>query len=194
MEVEFLIGKVRKRLQNRMNHFLSQEGKIVLLRHVLKAISGYHLLLLSLNKQGYGDLERECRQFVWGEDQDDHKKKALIAWSKIMRPKFEGDLKIRPFETQLQVLKIKCVTQLLEGRKVEWTMIVMQFFQEALCTGPEKKEHKNWKTKDALLLVPQIKVIGSNTIKGMVKEWATTMQQLEYQFIGPTVPMNILIE
>lgn len=49
-EAEFLLGKVRKRLGHWANRMLNWNGKIVLLRHVLRAIREYHLMALSLNQ------------------------------------------------------------------------------------------------------------------------------------------------
>lgn len=50
MEAKFLIGKVRKRLHHWENWLLSWDGKVVLLKHMRKAIPSYHLMVLSLNK------------------------------------------------------------------------------------------------------------------------------------------------
>lgn len=96
-EADFLLGKVRKRLGHWANRMLSWNGKVVLLKHVLRTIPGYHLMALSLNNQGYKQLEKTCHIFLWGMNEQGKPKKALIVWEEITRPRAEGGLDIRPF-------------------------------------------------------------------------------------------------
>lgn len=52
-EIDFLLGKVYKRLSHWANFSLSFVGRSILLRHVIKAMSIYHLMSMSLNVQGF---------------------------------------------------------------------------------------------------------------------------------------------
>lgn len=76
---------------------------------------------------------------MWGKNEDGKQKKALIAWHEITRPRSEGGLDIRPFELQAKTLKMRHMTQLLEGRETEWTWIAQHFIEEALHRGKIKR-------------------------------------------------------
>lgn len=47
-EVEFLMDKVHKRVNHWSNHLLTLQGRILLVRHIWKAIPVYHLMALTL--------------------------------------------------------------------------------------------------------------------------------------------------
>lgn len=98
LEAEFLIGKVRKRLRHWSTRMLSWDSKVVLLRHVLRAIPSYHLMVLAPNRKGYDGLEKSCKQFLWGVNEEGKLKKALITWEDITHPKKEGGLDVRLFK------------------------------------------------------------------------------------------------
>lgn len=68
LETEFLLGKVRKRLGHSTNHALNFTGRVVILYHIIKAMPIYHLFLMSLNSQGFKDLETIAHIF-YGEKQ-----------------------------------------------------------------------------------------------------------------------------
>lgn len=60
-EAEFLLDKVRKRIFHWSNRLLSLQGRIVMLKHVLRAILVFHLMSLALNKGNAEELEQICR-------------------------------------------------------------------------------------------------------------------------------------
>lgn len=49
-EAKFLLDKVRKRVFHWSNQLLSLQGRLVLLKHVLRAVPVFHLMALMLNK------------------------------------------------------------------------------------------------------------------------------------------------
>lgn len=117
---------------------------MVLLKHVRTCILSYHLLILSINKQGFQDLEQTCRQFLWGINLKEKTKKHLVAWKEIAKKKTESSLDIQPFEAQAQALKMRCVEQILNIRNCEWTILAKSFIYETLKVGLEKKERCQW--------------------------------------------------
>lgn len=72
----------------------------MLLRHVLRAIPNYHLMVLSLTHDSYNELEKVCRIYLWGTNKEGKPKKTIIAWDDITRPKGEGGMDIRPFNNR----------------------------------------------------------------------------------------------
>lgn len=59
-------------------------GRAILLKHMLRAIPAYHLMILELQLTGYRELEKIYRRFLWGSSQAKGNKKALIAWKDII--------------------------------------------------------------------------------------------------------------
>lgn len=96
-ETEFLLGKVRKRLNHWANRSLSFAGRTILLRHVIRAMPIYHLMAMSLNAQGFEDLECISRDFLWGKNEDGEFSKALVAWDDLAHMKAEGGIDFKDF-------------------------------------------------------------------------------------------------
>lgn len=61
-KTKFLLEKVKEDFG--IGQTKSWDDHVVLLRHVLRAIPSYHLMLLSLNKTGYKELEKLCKSFL----------------------------------------------------------------------------------------------------------------------------------
>lgn len=94
-------------------------------------------LQLSLNEQGYGDLEQACTQFIWGKNVVRDNKKTLMAWKKITKQNAKGGLDICH-----KALKIWCIFQFLIDQDIEWIEIAQKFIKVALKVGHDKKERK----------------------------------------------------
>lgn len=77
--MEFLLGKVRKQLSHWVNKSLSFVGQMILLRHIIRAMSVYHFMSISLSTKGYKMLEEISGNFMWGKSTRDRPKKALVA-------------------------------------------------------------------------------------------------------------------
>lgn len=65
-ELEYLLGKVCKRVKHWSNRLLTLQGQIMLMRHVLQAILVFHLMALFMNMDGFKQLEAVCKEFMWG--------------------------------------------------------------------------------------------------------------------------------
>lgn len=78
-EVAFLLDKVRKRLNHWSNRMLSMQGHIVLLKHVFREILVFHLMDLTLNKDGFDNLEEIFQNFLWGTGEQGQPKNVLVA-------------------------------------------------------------------------------------------------------------------
>ncbi|KAL3692033.1 hypothetical protein R1sor_005684 [Riccia sorocarpa] len=110
--LQFLLDKLTKRLQHWTTRILSWESRLVLARHILLALLVYVLMVVGFTKDGYLELTKVCRRFVWGVNREGLDKKALIAWEKLCRKKEEGGIGLVSFELQAKVLKIRLVSKL----------------------------------------------------------------------------------
>jgi hypothetical protein len=86
-ELMYILSKMRTRLRHWTNRFLSITSKLVLVKHVLKAMPTFFLMLLDLSQEGFRKLEAVCRTFLWGHNVNLNPKVPLVAWSKICQAK-----------------------------------------------------------------------------------------------------------
>ncbi|KAL3699441.1 hypothetical protein R1sor_017463 [Riccia sorocarpa] len=63
---EEIVQKLMKKLKHWSNRLLSWPAKTILLKHVLAATPLYQLMSIGLCKDGLEELERLCRNFLWG--------------------------------------------------------------------------------------------------------------------------------
>lgn len=108
MELEYLLGKVRKRLSHWSNRIWTLQGRIVLMKHVLRAIPVFHLIALDMNQDGFKLLEGMCREFVWGLGEQGNPRVPLIAWDIVVQPAALGGLSITSFQKHALLLKLRC--------------------------------------------------------------------------------------
>jgi hypothetical protein len=64
--------------------------KLIMLKHILRAMPTYYLMLLDFTADGYRELESVCRKFLWGYQEGGQAKAPLVAWEKICQPRSEG--------------------------------------------------------------------------------------------------------
>ncbi|KAL3694436.1 hypothetical protein R1sor_008087 [Riccia sorocarpa] len=121
---EQALQKVLDKIMSKLNHWiarlLSWESRVVLTRHVLTAIPSYILMVLGLTKDGYLQLTKACRKFIWGVNKEGEEKKSMIAWKKICRKREEGGLGIVNFELHAKSLKMRLMTKVLTGEDLDW--------------------------------------------------------------------------
>ncbi|KAA3460126.1 reverse transcriptase [Gossypium australe] len=92
--LNFVIDKVRSKLQNWDARKLSLAGRITLAQSVLLTIPSYFMQSLVIPKGVCDEIERITRQFIWG-GSIGKSKPALIGWESICQPKTSGGLGFR---------------------------------------------------------------------------------------------------
>ncbi|KAL3687926.1 hypothetical protein R1sor_014235 [Riccia sorocarpa] len=115
-----IVQKLMKKLKHWSNRFLSWPAKTLLLKHVLAATPLYQLLSVGLCKDGLDDLERLCRNFLWGWTEEGNPKHALVAWERIVQSKEGGGLGWTRFRDMSDAVNTRLVCRLLEGGDAEW--------------------------------------------------------------------------
>lgn len=68
--------------------------------------------------------------------------------------------------------------------------MVRHFICASLKVGPHKKTRRGWDLWEALLLVPDLKVLHSPTMQGMLQGWAATSAKLDFDFHDRFVPSS----
>ncbi|GKA35240.1 reverse transcriptase domain, reverse transcriptase zinc-binding domain protein [Tanacetum coccineum] len=92
-----LVEKVRERIRDWKNKFLSFAGRVQLIRSVLASMHVYWASVFILPSRIMMDLEQLMRGFLWCQGEM-RKGKAKVAWEVVCLPKTEGGLGIRRLE------------------------------------------------------------------------------------------------
>lgn len=133
--MEFFLDKVRKCINHWANCGLSFVGRVVLLRHVIRAMPIYHFMSMSIDPKIYKRLEVICRTFLWGANPRGNSKKALVAWNKIAIEKAKGGLGFVPFQKLSLSLKIPWFGKLLAYENLIWVKLAKEGILMSLDRG-----------------------------------------------------------
>ncbi|KAL3686194.1 hypothetical protein R1sor_004216 [Riccia sorocarpa] len=101
------LRRMNKRILQWENFYLPWAARLVLIKHVLTQIPSYILLAVGCSKKDANLLERCCRQFLWGINDQGKLKKSLIAWKRLVRPKAQGGLGLLTFEDKAWALQMR---------------------------------------------------------------------------------------
>jgi hypothetical protein len=176
-EINFVLGKVRKRLRTWSFRLLPMASRILALQHVLRAIPAYFLMTLSFTKDGFNQLETVCRQFLWGSQPSGNPKMPLVAWNKITTSKLEGGLGITSFKVQARNLKLKFISKLTDQGPQEWGHMLSTIIQNSLKHGILRKETKFWTVQEYLILFPPVHIF-SRIGRCLMSSWKRVQPKL----------------
>lgn len=79
-ETNFLLDKVCKCLSHQANKMLSFVDRFVVLCHVNRAMSDYHLISMFLNSQGFEELKGISQDFLQVKNKEGENRNVLVAW------------------------------------------------------------------------------------------------------------------
>ncbi|KAK3221204.1 hypothetical protein Dsin_008229, partial [Dipteronia sinensis] len=92
------IDRIWEKLKGWGDKFLSIKGKAILIKAVIQSIPSYAISLFRLPKGLTSEIKRLCARFWWGSDHK-NRKIHMRTWSRLCKPKIEGGLGFRDFET-----------------------------------------------------------------------------------------------
>ena len=149
---------------------LTIPSKLILIKHILRAMPTYFLMLLEFTAEGYRELEAVCRRFLWGYSVGGQSKAPLVAWEKICQPKSEGGLGLTEFRTQAMIFKLRFVARILDKHQADWVYMVKAEIKAGLRKGRFKKELKHWSVAEYVLLRPPAHFT-SKIVRCLLKSW-----------------------
>lgn len=89
-----ILGKMRKKLSNWKANSLSMAGRRVLVQSALATVPTYIMQPLALLVSTCNNIDRICRNFLWGHS-DDTRKIHTINWNDVCQPQELGGLGLR---------------------------------------------------------------------------------------------------
>lgn len=121
----------------------------------------YHLMALSLNADGFHELEGISRDFLWGQNDFGEYNKALVAWEDIVLNKAEGGVGLESLAYLNLNLKMRLCGRLLSDDKATWISLANAGISHSLSTSFTRKTRRFWTGAEALLLDENIHIVGS---------------------------------
>ncbi|KAL3675966.1 hypothetical protein R1sor_025914 [Riccia sorocarpa] len=181
---EEIVQKMMKKLKHWSNRLLSWPAKTILLKHVLAATPLYQLLSVGLCRDGLEELEKLCRNFLWGWNEEGNPKHALIAWERLAQEKKRGGIGWTSFKVMADALNVRLMGRILEGGDAEWIHLARSFILRTLRRGSYQRECHQWSLQECLLLLPFTRVDGSPTLTRLLGSWFRARKKLQWNSVG----------
>ncbi|KAJ4796754.1 RNA-directed DNA polymerase (reverse transcriptase)-related family protein [Rhynchospora pubera] len=116
-----LVNKIEGKLQGWKATFLSQAGKITLIKAVVEPMLLHAISTSAIPKSTLDRIQSLVRSFFWSAK--DKRKMSLIAWKKMTRPKMEGGLGLRDFSTLNLAFNLKCCWKMASNSAALWAIM-----------------------------------------------------------------------
>ncbi|CAI9102951.1 OLC1v1001353C1 [Oldenlandia corymbosa var. corymbosa] len=145
-KVEFfqnLLEAFDAKISNWKNRFLTQGGKLVLIRHVLSALPLHTIATIEPPKIIVSELERKCQQFLWGENEDGNKRH-WRAWTHLVAPIEENGLNIRSLGDVIKAFSLKLWWKVKNGTGI-WAKFIGSLSKSS-------KERTSWLRTNKVLV------------------------------------------
>lgn len=113
----YLIDKVTSKLQGWKANYLSQAGRLVLIKSFLSAIPIYTVNALFIPQYVINSIEKICANFLWkGIDGNTHRH--WISWGSICKPYEEGGLGIKSLSEVQTCFIMKLIWNIIYGNSL----------------------------------------------------------------------------
>ncbi|KAJ3697709.1 hypothetical protein LUZ61_001414 [Rhynchospora tenuis] len=117
-----LLNKIDQRLQSWKGSFLSQAGKLVLIKAVIEPTMLYALQNAVVPKSVLHKIQSRIRHFFWCSGGD--RRMALVAWKYITLPKCQGGLGLKDLVKFATTLHMKCLWSIASDSEALWVQLV----------------------------------------------------------------------
>ncbi|GJX56334.1 probable L-cysteine desulfhydrase, chloroplastic [Tanacetum coccineum] len=122
-ECKQLVDKVKSKVGDWKNKFLSYAGRVQLIAYVLSSMHIYWALVFLFPKTTVKDIERVLKGFLWNQG-DVVRGKAKIAWKTICKPKMKGGLGFKDLGSRNEVLLTKHIWNIAANKETLWVQWV----------------------------------------------------------------------
>ncbi|KAL3680354.1 hypothetical protein R1sor_023310 [Riccia sorocarpa] len=180
-KADYVLGKIQRRLGSWTYRLLFFPGRIVVMRHILKAIPTHLLSCLTFNKKMLERLEMACREFVWRKSDQGQRKLALIAWEDLTATKQEGGLAVTSFELQSKALRLKQLLKVFSHPEEDWVQALQAILRLAASTRRGGTDRRNWTIEELLLSECPKTIPGAQNATGFLQVWNEARQKLKLQ-------------
>lgn len=124
----YVLEKVKNRLSRWKMDKLSMAGRVTLCKVVLLALPIYTTQSVALPKAICDEIEKLCRQFIWG-DSEGKKKVHLINWDQVCQPLANGGLGINHMRSINDGLLMKLAWGLITEKEALWVQVLKRHYR-----------------------------------------------------------------
>lgn len=139
---QFLIDRMKAKLSGWKAKNLSMAGRITLAQSTLANIPGYVAQSMLLPASVCLEVEKLCRDFIWGSSVD-LRKCHLVSWEKICTPKKDGGLGFRNLRILKRANMMKLAWRLVAHPDKLWVRIMRAKYKCGPNAVPEVKHRSN---------------------------------------------------
>ncbi|GKA13247.1 hypothetical protein Tco_0692893 [Tanacetum coccineum] len=110
-----LVDKVKDRIGDWKNRFLSYAGRLQLISSVLASLHTYWDSVYLIPKAVVNEIDKAMKAFLWSHG-GGNKGRAKVAWKVVCRPKDQGGLGIKPLREWNEVLLMKNLWKIIDQK------------------------------------------------------------------------------
>lgn len=149
---------------------------------------------MSLHPQGFLELERISREFLWGKNELGEFKKPLVAWKDTALNKAEGGVGFDDVQSTSLVLKMRLSNRILADEDVIWVQLAKASMARSLKSGFRRRTRKHWSVGEALLLDVKFHVMGSPLFRDVVRGFNKAREHLHFMLEDSVLPAQFIVE
>ncbi|KAL2628550.1 hypothetical protein R1flu_013236 [Riccia fluitans] len=177
--LNYIAGKFEQKLGNWVYRFLTFEGRLIVLRHIIRSIPVYVLSCIALDLQTLKKMEQVCRHFVWGKNIQGRDKIPLLAWEDLQPAKGDGGLDIPSFALQGDTQKLRLILRMVYHPGEDWMIALGELLKWKVDKGRWAASMRHWAVEEILMVNCPGKIQGARTATGLLKIWARARAELE---------------
>ncbi|KAA3453866.1 reverse transcriptase [Gossypium australe] len=121
--LNFIVDKIRRKLQSWDARKLAVAGRITLAQSVLLSIPTYFMQTMMIPKGVCDTIEKLVRQLIWGGSRE-NSKIALVGWDTICQPRARGGLGLRKLNDQNSSFFMKIGFNLASKKDLLWVRVL----------------------------------------------------------------------
>ncbi|XP_052627262.1 uncharacterized protein LOC128133760 [Lactuca sativa] len=159
-----LVDKVRKRIGDWKNKFLSYAGRLQLISSILFSLPVYWASSMLIPISTIKEIEKMMKNFLWNHDET-KKGRAKVAWSSICKPVNKGGLGLRSLRVWNKAILSKRIWLIISEADsiwVKWTKI--NLLKGRSFWDIEKKNGLSWSWRNLIKLKDVVRVHFCNKI------------------------------
>lgn len=130
MNCHQLVEKITHRVKVTYSRQLSYAGRLQVIEAVLFSIQSFWSSVFILPQSVLKEVDRICREYLWGGSVDKKKRVALLSWEKICQPKKLGGLNIKGCKEWNIASVGKLIWQLQVNKESLWVKWVHSIYMK----------------------------------------------------------------
>ncbi|KAL3677035.1 hypothetical protein R1sor_026983 [Riccia sorocarpa] len=180
-QCDFMLAKLQRKLGNWKFRNLTFTGRLLVLKHVVRAVPIHVLAALPVSAKTCGKMETVSREFLWGKNREGKPKIPLIAWEKMQQTKICGGLGLTSFLATSRALRAKLCLRIFQYPQLTWVRAAGNIIKHQLQSGSWLRDRREWTLRELLLVAPPKRITKCPTVQGLLDAWNLMRNYLKLQ-------------